>query len=174
MQEAIKPTTQPATRDADDSDRCDTLDASVVLVPRGGDAPGSLLGALSSRGFAVTVVGDEPGVMLALAELRGRRRVMVVVEPGRCSRLDELLNAVRVYHGRVLCWRFSSDDGGAARLASFEVDRLLSEEDDRFASRDRRIDRLLVPAPGEPMSAGQIVTQQELTMLLGPASGEAS
>ena len=43
----------------------------------------------------------------------------------------------------------------------------------QIRKRTRPVDRLLVPAPGRQVSTREVVTQQELTMLLGPAPGEA-
>lgn len=43
----------------------------------------------------------------------------------------------------------------------------------KIRKRTRTIDQLLVSTPGHELSTREVVTQQELTMLLGPAPGEA-
>lgn len=148
-----------------------------------------LLRALSARGLPAEVVHDEPGAMVALADLSRRelaRQVLIVVEPMGWPRLDQLLKAVDDYHGSVYCWQFDSQDGADPMLsqmprASYRFDQadrggegLASGPVGQIRKRTRPVDRLLVPAPGREMTTREVVTRQELTMLLGPVPGEAS
>lgn len=174
----------------------------VVLVPAGCDTPGPLISALSGRGMSPEVVQDEPGVMLRLAELGGGRRVLVIVEPGRVARLAELVCAVQSYYRDALCWQYVDRGAGQEKLTMLDrrfsgparvngngnADHAAGQvsgqgadalgEDaapvGQIAGRRRPIDKLLVKVPGRPLTSREIVTQQELTMLLGPVPGEAS
>jgi hypothetical protein len=144
-----------------------------------------LLRALTARGLTPTVVHDEPAAMLALAELSERqlgRCVLIVVEPVRWPRVDQLVDAVRGFHATVHCWQFDAAEGADPMLSQFEMGDEVVPRDQGQASlgpvgrirrRTRPVDRLLVSAPGRELSTREVVTQQELTMLLGPAPGEA-
>lgn len=170
----------------------------LVLVPDGAAAPEALLKALGSRELSPGVVHDEPAVMAALAETGGGRRVLVVVEPGRWGRLAELVNAVKTYHAGTLCWQYIECVGQGVRLTMLDpavvngaghgmngagqdgagrsgagVAEQPMPAGQIVPRRRRPIDDLLVKVPGRQMSTREIVTQQELTMLLGPAPGEA-
>ena len=159
---------------------------SVVLMREDVSGCTVLLRALSARGLPPQVVRDEPGAMVALAGLMQRgtdRRVLIVVEPMAWPRLDELLTAVDDYCGSVHCWRFDNQDGASPMLsqiqqASYPFDqsanRTKAQPVGHIRKRKRTVDRLLVPAPGREESTRDVVTQQELTMLLGPVPGEAS
>lgn len=132
-----------------------------------------------------TIVRDEPSAMVALAELADRqlsRRVLIVVEPSRWPRVDQLVQAVRGFHGSVYCWQFDAAEGADPMLSAFDPVRQAGPRDHgcgalgpvgRIRRRTRPVDRLLVSAPGRELSTREVVTQQELTMLLGPAPGEA-
>jgi len=164
----------------------------VVLMPGGTEVNAPLLKALAGRGLPPVVVSDEPGVMSELAKLsqrRAQRRVLVIVEPERWARLGELVCAVQSHHSRVHCWHYAERGEGAPLLthldqrfagptATADAKSQVIEDDEteplgQITRRRRTVDRLLVKAPGREMSAREIVTQQELTMLLGPAPGEA-
>lgn len=140
------------------------------------------------------VLHDEPSVMAELGRLGGARRVLVVSEPARWARLPDLVQAVHAYHGDVLCWRFDTDSEVGPRLKTMGTVASpstngpgdLLDAGAEYAHREgvigpvgqiigrrRPLDSLLVKVPGRPLSTRQIVTQQELTMLLGPAPGEA-
>ena len=146
---------------------------------------GVLLRALSARGLSPVTVQDEPGAMLALAELADRgvaRRVLIVVEPTRWTRLDQLVAAVRDYHASVYCWRFDGSEGADPMLSQLDAAANGTDQQNgrseaatagRIRKRTRAVDRLLVKAVGQEQSTREVVTQQELTMLLGPAPGEA-
>ncbi|MEM6259262.1 MAG: hypothetical protein AAGI37_13340 [Planctomycetota bacterium] len=154
---------------------------SVVLMRGRSESCATLLQALSARGLSPVVVDDVPAVMVALAELMRRglqRQVLIVVEPDLWTHLDELLSAVRSFHGSVHCWRFDAADQARPMLSALRTthgDQADSEASPvgKIHKRPRSIDRLLVSAPGDPASTREVVTQQELTMLLGPAPGEA-
>lgn len=156
----------------------------LVLVAEGQDAPKALLAALASRGLAPSTVHDEPAVMTALAGKTDGRRVLVVVEPEVWPRLDELLYAVGVYHGDVLCWQFKPQVDASPQLSALKRDAITSADGANSADeagpigqilgRPRPVDALLVKVPGLPASSRDIVTPQELSMLLGPAPGAAS
>lgn len=170
----------------------------LVLVPGGESSPVQLLSALTSRALSAHVVHDEPGVMAGLAKLGGGRRVLVIVEPERWSRLGELVCAVQAYHRDVLCWQFVEHNGSGPRLAMLDqsvpgpggawADQAGAGGSEPPAGgggqpgagvigmadrRRRAIDDLVVKVPGRTLSTREVVTQQELTMLLGPAPGEA-
>ncbi|MFK7789988.1 MAG: hypothetical protein AB8C95_10930 [Phycisphaeraceae bacterium] len=158
---------------------------SVVLMREGASGCAVLLSALSARGLPHEVVHDEPSAMLVLADLSRRglvRRVLIVVEPTQWLRLDQLLSAVDDHHGSVYCWQFDNQDGADPMLSQIPRDSypfnqggMLSESGPigKIRKRARPVDRLLVPAPGHEETTREVVTQQELTMLLGPAPGEA-
>lgn len=154
----------------------------MVLVRDGGARCAVLLSALSARALPPVVVHDEPSAMVALAELAERdvaRRVLIVVEPMQWGRVDQLADAVRAYHHAVYCWQFDLREGAEPMLSKLEM---RSGEMPRhehpsvvgtIRKRNRPVDQLLVRAPGPELSTREVVTQQELTMLLGPAPGEA-
>lgn len=143
------------------------------------DQPAPLIKALASRGFETVVVRDEPGVMVGLSASPGDAPVLIVVEPNCWARLGELLHAVRVYHGGVRCWQYSRAEHAAGRLSSLEIElggEPLGEGAGpvgQILNRHRAVEDLLVKLPEGPMAAHEVVTQQELTMLLGPVPGEA-
>lgn len=158
---------------------------SVVLMREGASGCAVLLRALSARGLSPEVVHDEPGAMLALAMLSARAdglRVLIVVEPTRWPRLDQLLTAVQDYHRAAHCWRFDCESGASAMLSDMlkssyrfvqGENGTATEPVGRVRKRRRPVDRLLVSAPEREEAGRGVVTQQELTMLLGPAPGEA-
>ena len=157
----------------------------MLLLREGADANPVLMSALKARGLTPIVVRDEPAAMLALAELSERqlgRRVLIVVEPSRWPRVDQLIDAVRGFHRAVHCWQFDAADGADPMLSRLASRGGSSGGDHgrdrhgpvgRIRKRTRPVDRLLVSAPGRELSTREVVTQQELTMLLGPAPGEA-
>jgi hypothetical protein len=149
-----------------------------------------LLEALASRRVSCRVVHDEPAVMSLFAERPAGRRVLIVVEPGRCQRLAELICAVQAYHREVLCWQYAERDADRPRLKTLDqrfkgpaggAHRVNNSPRDgsdrgpigRIVTRRRAVDALLNKVPGRPLSTREVVTHQELTMLLGPVPGEA-
>ena len=144
-----------------------------------------LMRALSARGLTPTAVHDEPDVMMGLAALADRgaeRRVLIVVDPARWQRLSQLVQAVHDFHGSVHCWQFDRRDGVQSMLSQLEVtpeghdqagDKSGVGPIGRIRKRNRPVDRLLVKPGREELATREVVTQQELTMLLGPAPGEA-
>lgn len=118
----------------------------------------------------------------ALADRGVGRRVLVVVEPTHWSRLDQLTAAVRAYHRGVFCWQFVAGGSGGATLSQLDPSSPEAAGHGgasgngplgKIRKRARTVDRLLVSAPGQELATREVVTQQELTMLLGPAPGEA-
>lgn len=163
------------------------LGGCLVLTGAEAPAPEALLKALVSRGMQVKVVVDEPGVMSALADRAcEHKRVLVVVEPGRWKRLAELICAVSQYHSDVLCWQYTAQGEAQPKLTTLdqrvsgpgsagEAGARDSGPIGRIVGQRRRpVDKLLTRVPGQPLSTREVVTQQELTMLLGPVPGEAS
>ena len=156
---------------------------SVVLMRAGVSSCSVLLSALSARGLSPDVVHDEPGAMLALAGFARQglaRRVLIVVEPGYWQRLDQLVDAVDTHYGAVYCWQFDHQDGASPMISqmprsSYPFEQggmgLESEPVGAVRKRTRPVDRLLVSA--HEQTTREVVTQQELTMLLGPVPGEA-
>lgn len=160
---------------------------SVVLRRAEGGGCEVLLRALKARGLEPIVVHDEPDAMLAFATLAARglsRQVLIVVEPTEWPKLDELVDAMRSHHPAAYRWRFDPHGRGGAMLSPLS-DASHDHADDpssatlsdgepvgRLRRRTRPVDRLLV-SPGRTLSTREVVTQQELTMLLGPAPGEA-
>ena len=162
----------------------------VVLVGPDQAEPVALVKALTSRGLSVRVERDEPGVMAVFAERAVGRRVLVVVEPGQWARLAELMCAVNTFHREVLCWQYTERGEAQAKLTTLDQQfsgpgpnpcmdaRSATGTDEqgpigRIMTRRRAVDALLTRVPGRPLSSREIVTQQELTMLLGPVPGEA-
>lgn len=157
----------------------------MVLMREQASSCDVLLRALSARGLPPEVVRDEPGAMLALAGCMRRgldRRVLIVVESTHWQRLDQLIDAVDAHYGSVYCWQFDNQDGASPMLtqmqrASYPFDqgaqRSQASPVGHVRKRTRPVDRLLVSAPGREESTREVVTQQELTMLLGPVPGEA-
>lgn len=156
---------------------------SVVLMRGRSGHRETLLRALSARGLAPVIAEDEPAAMVALAGLSEQglaRRVLVVVEPRQWPRVDELTAAARRYHGPVHCWQFVAAGESGPRLSPLACspEQQACDGQDpgtvgKIHKRTRAVDRLLVPAPDQALSTREVVTQQELTMLLGPAPGEA-
>ena len=149
---------------------------AVVLMREGSDRCAVLLRALSARGLSPVVVHDEPSAMVALAGLAQRdvgRCVLVVVEPSQWGRVDQLADAVRAHHGSVCRWQFDLRDEARPMLSPLDAASDEVSVVGKIRKRTRTIDQLLVPAPGRELSTREVVTQQELTMLLGPAPGEA-
>lgn len=143
---------------------------------------GVLLRALASRGLAPEVVKDEPAAMLALAGTGRRgveRRVLVVVEPRQWGRLGELVAAVRTFHRGVYCWQFATQADAEPMLSPIEVAPGEADAHDVagpigvIRRRPRAVDQLLVSGSDRELSTREVVTRQELTMLLGPVPGEA-
>lgn len=171
----------------------------VVLARPDSDPPTTLLRALEMRGLPARVVNDEPSVMTLFADRPAGRRVLIVVEPGRWRRLAELVCAVQTYHGGVLVWQYAEHAGDRPKLTTLDqrvagpgsasqlavtpgqhggqgMDQQRGHDDGpigKIVGRRRAIDSLLVRVPGQPLSAREVVTHQELTMLLGPLPGEA-
>ena len=81
----------------------------VVLADSGGSAPVNLLSGLSKRGLALTVVAEPPSVMVAL----GKQPVaaLIVVDAQRQPRIRNLVEAVRQYYPRTVCWQYGAADG---------------------------------------------------------------
>ncbi len=168
----------------------------MVLIKPEAPSPTALINALRSRGLAVRVVNDEPVVMSLFAEKPAGRRVLIVAEPGGWDRLAELICAVQTYHHEVLCWQYAHLGNGRQSLARLDqhvrgpgpspaADGRSSAAGSsgyvsdaagpvgRIMRRRRNVDALLTRVPGKPLSTREVVTQQELTMLLGPMPGEA-
>lgn len=145
------------------------------------DGAGVLQRALQARGLLPTVVPDEPSAMVALAQWSQQgvaRRVLIVVDPTRWGRLDELADAVCAYHGATYCWQFDVRAGAEPMLSVLEAGMgrdLVGEIEEGVVGKIHRrpVDALLVKPSACELSAREVVTQQELTMLLGPAPGEA-
>lgn len=164
---------------------------SLVLVPDGTARPDALLSALASRGLCPELVIDEPSVMAGLASMDGERKVLIVVEPERWDRLGELICAVQTHHSEVMRWQYvdAADSGPRVSMLDGRFDgprmngqahgvagsgaRVSDPVGQILGRRQRPVDALLVKVPGRPLSTREVITQQELTMLLGPVPGEA-
>lgn len=163
----------------------------MVLTRSDAPRPTLLLRALEARGLSVRLVHDEPGVMALFAERPIGRRIVIVVEPGRWDRLAEMVCAIHTHHRAVLCWQYAEWGDRLPRLTTMDqrvcgpgpspqVDARASVDADRAAEpvgrivrRRRALDSIIVKVSGRPLSTREVVTQQELTMLLGPVPGEA-
>lgn len=87
----------------------------VVLVGLGGSAPADLLSGLSHRGVGTVVVAEPAGAMVELA--RETTGALVVVEPDGRPWLDDLVQAVRLYHPLTVRWCYRSQHpSGQAQL----------------------------------------------------------
>jgi hypothetical protein len=146
----------------------------VVLAEPDRPLPGALLTALSQRSGQVVTVKHGPEAMVELA--KGAADVLIIVRPDSQMRIDELVAAVRRYHGRTACWAFSNDAAGKPRLVRINglADPAQPPADDPSVAA-KKVDRLrslLVKVPGEPQMTGPRITEEELAMLLGPTPGE--
>lgn len=155
----------------------------LVLVPSKAQTPEALIAALSAKALLPRLVRDEPAVMEALSEMGAGRRVLVVVEPKKWKRLAELVDALHTFYPGVLRWQFTGQADAQARLTMLQCpqggghsEASVLEGDapvGQILGRRRPVDDLIVKVPGRTLTTREVVTQQELTMLLGPAPGEA-
>ena len=110
----------------------------VLLVSPISSRPARLLKGLHERGLAVRVVHD---AALAMAELAlFKAQVLIVHEAGAIGPLEALLDAVRVYHPEVLCWRHEPADADGAGV---ERERLSPFQ----CALDARVQPRFTPAP---------------------------
>lgn len=134
--------------------------------------PVELLAGLSRRGLAVTVVTDAPGVLLHLA--RHEASAFLVAAGEAWAHRDELLDAIRLYHPRTALWEYARAHDGL-RITKIESPRLVAAETNLDAADptapavvhvEEEAGMHSLPAPAEPL-----VTEAELSMLLGSAAG---
>ncbi|GAB4196100.1 MAG: hypothetical protein Kow00105_10270 [Phycisphaeraceae bacterium] len=169
----------------------------VVLAGSGVSAPGDLLEGLSSRGVGVVVVSEPAYVMLELA--KRHTGAVIVIEPGRQPWLEPLDQALRHYHPKTVRWCYlKPHNGQSARL--LRLDAFMSSSppfgrsgngsrDDALAfprahprsplSRAQsqipreRMRSLLVKVPGQSGTTEPLISEEELSMLLGPMPKES-
>lgn len=138
----------------------------LVLADKLTAVPGLLAAALSRRGFTVQVVTDSPSVMLSLAQQTPP--CLVVVNPDSVPMISELVQAVRAYHPGVAMWSFTQPAGGGPKLDSFNGHYHPSPASSDADLR-QPLDELVVRVPCQTQDIqGPIVSEEELTMLLGP------
>lgn len=135
-----------------------------------------LLRALSRRGLTVVLVTDPPRAMLELA--RYGALALIVADPDRVSGAGELIEAVRVYRPRTVCWQYANRK--LAPINGHLGGVVLSGPDETTPTERLRADRqrlgdLVVQAqPRDPHDGGEpLVSEEELSMLLGPMEGDA-
>lgn len=172
----------------------------VVLVGKGGSAPGDLLGGLSRRGVATVVVAEPAEVMLELA--RQSTGALIVVEPDGQPWLDDLVQAVRLYHPRTVRWCYRPEHpSGQAQLqpladhAQDDENRPTYDHIDTLDTQDgpthftlpnprsplgrvqsqvprERMRSLVVKVQGPTEVGEPLISEEELAMLLGPVPEE--
>ena len=148
----------------------------LVLVGQA-QRPETLLKGLCRRKVRTTIVPDAPAVMVALAHHPSS--ALIVNEPSTVHRFSELLAAVERYYPTIVCWQYTSDNGGKARLTklltSFPSGRPpLNEQEQGAAPPHRREPRLRAGDEGMLPTTSPLVTHEELAMLIGlesPADG---
>ena len=155
----------------------------VVLVKPGGSAPRRLLSAVARRGAKATVVAEPPGVMVELAV--GPVEAVIIVEPAYQALLHELLDAVRTYYPGVKRWQFAaSRDGEQAvrepMLAPIEARYESIESQEPTWQSVRRVQQrvgplsIKLPAGASETARSPLITEEELSMLLGSFDGSAA
>lgn len=80
---------------------------SLILLPRGCEAPAELLEGLRRRQVSVREVHDAPAAMTALA--RGRYLALVIVDPAAMSESENLARTVKSYHPELVVWQYRFD-----------------------------------------------------------------
>lgn len=157
----------------------------MVLVSPDRADPVALVTALTRKGLTVQRVSHEMQVMAELSA--GGVTLVVVVEPDAMMRVGELRDAVREHFPDVLCWKYAIQAAGKMpRLVSLDPPSNLKNSNvspqkqvspiGRIVGRRRTLDRLAVSVPGpsplDPLPPAKLVSDEELSMLLGPAPGE--
>lgn len=169
----------------------------VVLVGACGSAPTDLLAGLSRRGVSTAVVSEPAAAMVELA--RQATGALVVVEPEDHAWLDELIQALKTYHPRTVRWGYQSTHlSGSPQLRPLsgcasigKCDSPSDQADDRESTA-----RYIVPDPKSPLGRAQaqiprervrslvvkvhgtsdvdepLISEEELSMLLGPVPEE--
>ncbi len=138
----------------------------LVVLPTGGAAPAALLGALDQRGVEAVLFEDVAQVMVALA--RGEGAVVIQVRPGELARSGELARAIERYYPGVSVWGYAPSAGAEGMPELVDVVEAKTGETD--GGVDWR--RLLVKVPADRASAEPLVSEEELSMLLGPLNEE--
>ncbi len=165
----------------------------VVLAPQGGLAPADLLSGLSRRGVSTAVVADPAAVMVELA--RFATGALIVVQPDLQPDLPELIQAVKAYYPRTVRWCYRVDqasgkpqlgklnghvsDAGQGNLALTEAGndgRLAAQRQSERTPLARvdhgmpneRVRSLIVKVDALPGGDQPLISEEELSMLLGP------
>lgn len=155
-----------------------------------GDEPGVM--AELAGGDCAVVVAVDPSAWPRLAELAYAIRQhyprvhcwQFVVSQGKGPRLTKLENEYlgprppREHAGGEATGHAATEDGSAIDNAAGDPrygtpDGSAVGPIGRIRGRRRLIDKIVVRAPQAPSPTGSLVTEEELTMLLGPNPGEA-
>ena len=164
----------------------------LLLVGEAEAVPSGLVAALGRRGLEVVIMRHPPEVMIELAETRGgngrpRAASVVIVEPAVQPRVDELRRALRSYHSHAKCWSYEAQ-GGGGRLEAFDWRDERPEESDltgqevlsqadlpTIKGSGKRLRSLIVKVDANSTpSNGPVVSEEELSMLLGTGDAERS
>ena len=168
----------------------------VILVGPGHAAAAELLGGLARRGVSTAVVSEPAGVMVELTEQTNG--ILIVVDPDDRPWLDDLVQAVRLYHPRTVRWCYRSqhpsghpqlqpltDPHAAAEANAPHTDPAPTDQRDaslhftlpnprsplgRVQSQvpRERMRSLVVKVQGPAEVGEPLISEEELAMLLGP------
>lgn len=151
-----------------------TAKRCVLLCPAS-DEPltQELLRALSHRGLTVVLVTDPPRAMLELAKYGAL--ALIVADPDRVRGAAELVEAVRAYRPKTVCWQYANRklapiNGhlGGVRMSGPDA---VSPAASRLRQDHERLSPIVVHAqPRDP--AEPLVSEDELAMLLGEPPSE--
>ncbi len=159
----------------------------IVLVSSGSAAPAELLSALTKKGGSVSVRGDAAEVMVDLAQGPAEAVVLAGQTPPALTR--DLTRAVAEHHAPTKVWRYRIDPAGQPSLTPADraqtpaapvpepVPPRNGEQREPIADRarhsdaPRRVAPIVVKVPAEADSGGPLISEEELTMLLGPMAG---
>lgn len=142
----------------------------VLLCPATGEPlTQELLRALHKRGLTVVLVTDTPRAMLELAKYGAM--ALIVAEPQRMRGAGELVEAVRAYRPRTVCWQYTNRKLAPinGHLAGVRLAEPAGSTEDRLREDHERLAELVVHAqPREREEGEPLISEDELAMLLGP------
>ncbi len=122
------------------------------------------------RGLRPVLADGEAQVMVALAQ--ADPAVLIVDQPARHVRLAELLEAVRAYYPKTLCWKYDSAGAGLSPIDSApdqpqQTKRVTLDNASRW--QNQLSDEQPLPVSQQHVPPPEL-TQDELDMLLGTIS----
>ncbi len=147
----------------------------VVLLRPDAAVPSWLVRGLKDHGADSVLVEGPGSVMVELA--RALTHAVVIDRPRQTAQLDELLAAVETYYPQVVCWSHeAAGPDHRPRLYRLGDRKSVSEKNNGQKSpvtKQSSLDEPAVPptdgsADKDRDSDAALLTQEELTMLLGP------